>query len=442
MADAKLEITGDTQHAQRENDKLTKQVAKLREEVRRLGDQSKKSGKESQDSFSGMAAGLSKTISGLVTIEAGAQAVAAVYNRWRQDVERLGEAHKKLTADVVKTASATGMLGRGADLEKFLGSLRGATRAQGSQAFLGVAGAGQDMDFARKTAIAQLVAQQAPTGVNLQEVGAMAGDFGELFSGKSAGDITDLTMKSRALAGDKAGQLGSDAFMRAIRGMTAAGMSPEESMGRAIGALDSDQQLKQFTALGAALTAEKGTFGQNRKDSAEEKRFDAASPEERMRLLQSDSTLARKVLGTSAGFSLQQQDQDDLDRRTKALRDAQSGDFAQQQVDSLQDFGFGRQALREHQAAVDAERVTAPIGEAKAVRDVAFQEARTRISGNPLGHAVGESFLHDAQSLSDPIRQGTGFGADVGAWLAKLVGLAQESNRLTTSRPNIDAHTE
>lgn len=442
MSEAKLEITGDTAQAQRENDKLTKQVAKLREEVRKLGDQSKKSGKESADAFGGATGKLMDFARGQVGIEMGVQAIAAGYNKWRQEVERLGEAHKKLTADVVKTAAMTGTLNRGAELQNFLGTLRGATRAQGTEAFMGVAGAGQDMDFARKTELAQLIAQQAPTGINLQEAGAMAGDLGEMFSGKSAGDIADLTIKARTMAGDKAGQLTGDGFMRAMRGLTAAGMSPEEAMGRALGALDSDQALKQFTTLGAALTAGQGTYGQNKKDPQAEKAFDKADAAERMRMLQSDTQLASKVLGTTGGFNLRQQDKADLDRRMADLQQAQSEDFATEQLSSLGKFGYGRAVLREHAATVEAERISAPLGESKAASDTVFKEARNRIAGNPIGHAVGETFLQSPQGATDLFRHSTSFGADVGGWLARLVGLAERENQRATTRPNIDAHVE
>jgi hypothetical protein len=450
MSQAKLEITGDTQHAQRENDKLTKQVAKLREEVRQLGQQSKKSAKESHDAFSAAGSNLAKTITGMVTVEAGVSAVVGLYSNWRAEVDKLTAAHDKLTANIVKTAAATGNLGRGADLERFVKGQRGVTREQATEAFLGVAGAGVDMSFERKAAIAGLVAKQAPTGVKLQEAGSLAGDLGELFGDKSAGDVVDLATKSRAMAGDKAQQLGSDEFMRAMRGMVSAGMTPEQAMGRALGALDNDQNLKQFTALGSALTAGQGTYGQDRKDTAAEKAFDKATPQERIKMLENDPALARKVLGGTGGFKLQQSDGGGLEARVSALKDAQTENFAQQQLGQLGTFESGREALEEQEIAAAKDPQDASIG----ARGSRLNRTRKKLQTAAV-EQFGEAGRLYGQAL-EPLpylNQGIGEVGDdtialfrtVGEGILQLTGhmkKVEENTRPPPAKVNIDAHTE
>ena len=203
MAEAKLDIAGNTDEAQRAIDKLTRKTAQLTEQLRTMKQESAKAATSSKQDLSVQLGGLERVGSSLLTVSALVGAATQVYGQWRTDTDKLVDSHRKLVAELVKASTLSGAAG--GRLSEFVKGIKGATPQQGLEAFLGVSAAATGLSLERKESLARELAPQGATGLDLKEASSIVGDFAEILKDKKPGDVVDVALKAQQIAGDKRG---------------------------------------------------------------------------------------------------------------------------------------------------------------------------------------------------------------------------------------------
>ncbi len=359
MSEAKLDITGSTAVAQREVDKLTVSTAKLQEKIRQMNAEANKSAKDTSGWAAGMdrirasndkwAAGM-KTInanaagnrhafdmmilkmqestrvtnlvtSGVIGMSArfaafaGPAAIAAGGIAWltkqlaafNEQSAAAVEHNKDFQAVLSKAITGGKDYTKGAEVEKFVKNIPGATKESGLEAYQGVSSQMPGSSFERRKAVAGAVARLGITGSNIgaEGVGGMAGFLAEHvlpnYKGEDVGDVAALLQRE---AGGDFEKLGGESFQRAIQQLVSSGaMSPEEALGTGLAAARGKMSGKTLTQLAKTAGATKysiGGIGETGKVAAAKRRLGKMTPRERVQAMLSDKMMAEAGIGENA----------------------------------------------------------------------------------------------------------------------------------------------
>ena len=407
-------ITSDDKDINKALLNLQKQFEKAKDEVRKLKDEAKKSTDQSKSGFGGfrdaVKAGGSELRSmalQVVSIQAAIGIVSQAYGDWRQEMERAGETHKKLTNDIVKDLTKTGDIVNGQKIEEFLGAIPGATRDQGRQALAGVSAEAPTTSIDRRLELAKEVATQAPTGADLHGLGAMAGRLQDITPDKSANDIVDLATKLQARAGADAEKLGGDAFLKAVKQLAGTGAaSAEDVLGMGLAALDANLKPSVITQVAEAVAAPAETLTTKRKygqrltkEETLKNKFAEATAPERLTMLREDKATAHAVLGQGQAFQFQQISKDLSKAGAEDLQKAQTGDYAKKQLEQLGGFQAGREAVAQQQVDVHRDQTlraeSATEAQAKRAKDFVMAGA---LKQGPLTSAAAAANMRVAET--------------------------------------------
>ncbi len=513
--EAKLDFTADPKVAERAIDSLTKKMAGLEEQNRKLNENAKKGAHESKQALDAWAEGMKglddagrkamahsdetwkrgldtlkkqnealheghhwlteqgqellKLGVGFLTVEKGVEKVVEVYDEWREHVKELGKEHEELAKRVVKTLHQSGLLKFGPEMEEFIekGAGNTATPEQVRQAISGVATGAPMADVETQKALVKETVKGAPLGIDLAERGLLVGKLSKIAPEKSAGDLADIASYMEHQAGSRAGELGSPNFLRSIRALKTAGIGTDEALSIGMQALEDDQQMRKFSQLGELLD-ESNKFaphGKHHRLSPEERlkqQFGQMSAAERFQTLSAGGDMAQAVSGGMA-FSLKMMPEAQRQQLLAELGEAQSGDYYNQEIQSLGKFGMGRKALVAQETAVaKAEQESALGGPRSVLTNLQEQRkarARNLISsvGNYLEGAGEEFFFNTtaaATGQEDYVRRAVQRGQAIGDITAeqaeKLIAALDRNTEATRrntanngqARPNVNANGE
>lgn len=446
MSDVGLSFTADPKAAQRALDAMTRQVAGLKEEIRSLGKESKRSTdswasglanlrtqndkfaaglaniKKQNEAFkaaqvpvrtlrdeigsagktltrvtTGAGTSLASMAAGVFTVTAAVGFAKEAYSQWRETMVDAEAAHKRFVDNLVFDLARAGKGAEGAKIEAFLGSVPGATADQVRAAFSGVAQSAPLMGTERQLAVAGQVARQAPTGRDMEQFGRIAGAVADLKPGGKADDVADIAAKLEAVAGGGAEKIGGDKFLRSIKSLVAAGQSPEQALGLGLAAMDANVNPETITQVAAAIGGPNEQIKTSRtkkrltEDEKLKNKFSAASATERASMLQNDPAISRAVLGDDAAFQFQRISKDAIAARAADLTGAQTGNFAQRQLEQLQGFGAGREKLSEQAIDVGKQNIDKAAGLEESQRNqfIKLRRAHAQTKGG-LYPAVAE----------------------------------------------------
>lgn len=364
---------------ERANRKHEDQISKLRQTVReakRAGSAGQTAGRQFSTTFAKAGTDLRAFIGQFVGVQAAVGLVTGAYASWRAEMEKLAVAHEVFTSNLVRTLTETGDLAQAPRIERFIGSVPGATREQARTAFESVSGGDPAASLDRRLQITREVAPQAVTGVSLDDLGLVAGQLSKIAPEVRADDIVDIATNIRAQAGSEIRKVGSASFIRGVQALQSTGAATfDEAVGLALTALKADLRPDVLVSAAGKLSQPADTF----KDPGL-KEFADSTPRERLRQLLDDRDLSRQVLGADQAVRFNLIDHDLAAERTTQIVDAQRGDFARQQIASLRTFPSGAEVSVTQEQAVqtDVRQRLLELREAQAKR--AEQEVRALVA--------------------------------------------------------------
>jgi len=378
MSFLKQTFDGDTSRIEAAYGRIQRDNAKLIAQNQQLARQSARS----QRSFSsGMHSGarqIQNMATQYITLTAGVDMVTRAYAGWREEMQNLGDEHTKFAAKAIRAITETGDLASSKKIRGRLETMPGATAEQALAAFSGVSAGVPEADLERRLKLARRVARQAPTGVDLEQVGELAGEMAKRMPGKKAGDIVDLATKLRAEAGGNIQKVATGQFWKAVGILQDTGAAtPEQAMGITLEGMKKGMRAEAVITAAAKIE----DFKPSKTDPLH-KTFAAAGPKDRLEMLLSDKAMATSILGDQ-GVRLSQIDRGEAMRLAGAFGQAQREDFAFQQVRNLKESVWGQEALREHQTALKLDRSTRAAGlrEAQTQRAIDIVKAETQDEG-------------------------------------------------------------
>jgi hypothetical protein len=349
VGDVQQTFITDSKQAETALARLIRDNEKLRESVKHVGEESRKHHESFIPSIREQIMELGKMAAGYLTIEKGIDVVVEAYKRWDEKMEATSKRATAINLDLIKTLGQTGTMQQGPEIEAFLRSLaqdKVATREEGTAVFGGVAaGAAGGSDLKRQLDLTREVAGLGPlVGRDksaMTDVGMMAGQLGTMFKDKSAGDITDVIMAMRQMAGTRAGEMKEPGFLSSVEMLSRAGFSEDEALGMGATALHQNLSTKFLTSLENSLTDKsaqkvpKGRHDPLSEDDEAKNRFLAIQDaRKRFELLQEDAGIRKAVLGDNSEKFLQLLAGDPA-AAAQHLRRAQATDFAASQVQGL-----------------------------------------------------------------------------------------------------------
>lgn len=258
MAKAKLEFSADAEVVAKALDKANHELAQLKAQMVDLTAATKRQQNEAAGVFGTSIRGAEDLYARLAGTVGVVHLVTGAYADWRQEMERLAAAQRSFEKDLVRTLARSGDLARGRQIEQALENVPGVTREQARAAFEGVTGAAQELPLNQRIRLAGRVAQSAPLGADLTQLGAAAGELTGVLPGQGAGRVTDIAGKLQQLAGDELAEVGSKPFQAAVQGLVESGAAtPEQALGFAIATLRANQPLKFVGNLAKKLGGQK-----------------------------------------------------------------------------------------------------------------------------------------------------------------------------------------
>jgi len=272
-----------------------------------------------------------------------------LYAEWRQEIAQTGAKASEFHQQLIKDLSEAGDLAAAPGLQKFFRSIKGVSKEDVSKTYAGVRGGAPDISEERAKALAAQAARLAPTGQDLGAFGTLAGELATLAPGKTAGDIADLALATRQKAGKSIGQLTSPQTLKGIKTLQSTGaMSTEEALGFGLAAMEKDISPRVLATVAAKIAAAPKGAG---------RQYTAATPKERLAMLQQDPKLARKLLGDQA-VQFSQITAADVGRQAAGLRQAQEGDAIARELAAMTTTTAGTQQMQLY--AAKAERGASP----------------------------------------------------------------------------------
>lgn len=386
MGQVKQQFITDDKQTQRSLTALVKKVQQLQAENKKLASESKKGAEEYSDAISDGVKQMGAMITSMYGVQAVTAAVIKGFRDWRDEIEGLGKEHKDVSRDIVRELTQTGDLMAGAELQRAFRATQGATEAQALTAFAGVSAGAPTLSREQRLSLSQQVARQSATGVDLSQLGLLAGEIQRLDESRSSGDVTDLAVSIRAAAGRNIDQVGGQEFLLAVSQIKqATGGSDEQALATALEAVlaAGASGAGTVSALATALNRDVDEVrpGRGRTLTPEQEtqnRFARASGAERLEILLGDASLRRQILGEQ-GDRLGLVSPEDIAARAQSLRRAQTEDAADQQLRQLQGFSSGKRVAFEQQQAAVTDQQTKAIQETEETRQLAEKFIEERV---------------------------------------------------------------
>lgn len=408
MGLVKFRTTSDIKDVERDHQKLQRENAKLIEQNHKLTQASKEAQREGSRAMQRQSSlvgdgikGFASMASGVLGVGGAVATVTQAYGQWRQEVEAFGQRHREFTQGLVRDLSTTGDLLQGAEVQRAIESMPGATREQAKQAFVGISDAAPTESLKRRLALTREVVKQAATGQDLAGLGGVVGELAKTFTDKSADDLLDIATTLRSQAGKNIGQIASREFLGSADALAQAGIRRERALGLGVAALQSNVSPEAINALARAIAQpgekvaaktervqfvdERGRVGTREqalplgeKDLAKN-RFIDADAQERLRLLLNDKITREAVLGAEQAVRIGQIDPQRFAQRSAEIIRSQRGDAAKLEREALSQFAAGAEAISEQQSKVERDKATRLLAarEAQAQRAQEFIQAET-----------------------------------------------------------------
>jgi len=345
-------FTADIKDLEKGMAKIEQQNTKLLEQNKKMQNASKQAGKASERSAKQQETGLNKVfvsaakvataLAGPAGIVAAVHVVKKAYGEWIIQIDKAAEHSTKFHATLTKNLSEAGDLLYAAKLEKFFESVPGANREDVEKAYAGVAGAVPGMARSRRMDIAAEAAKLGPTGQDVGQIGAMAGEFGEVFATKTADDLVDLALKMRQMAGKNISQLTGRKFLKGIKDLQEAGvMEPERAFAMGLTAADKDISPGVLPKISQVVTGhyEPKTAAKGKtlaEDEEQYNRFVGAGAGDRWKMLQKSDELQKRFMTEQAvGFGRLLASQSEVEKAMDELQRAQTGNAARSEVAAM-----------------------------------------------------------------------------------------------------------
>lgn len=440
-SDLRFKFEGDASKLEAELDKLERRYAQLKEQMKRI--------QQEEGTYS---TGLEKTLAGLtrkatafLSVGAAAGAVTAAYREHVRLLEEISQKADEAAKRQVQIFAASGDLAR-----------LGEVAPEAREAFGAVSAAGANLGFSRRAALARELAKLAPLQQDVQQQGGLAAALAEMFPGTKPGDIADLLVSVQAQAKGQAGAIAGGPSKLAVQALGRAGMAPEQALAFALEGLTQDLPEKLIEKLGVAVS-DRGLepiAGRGRPLTAEEQLFNryvAAAPTERLRLIQSEPLLQRRLLGEVATDRLKNLDANRIADRERQLREAQTKDLAQAQLRELSKTREGTKVLLSEQLERDKKQAEAELARGQDVPALVRGQFNVdQLRRGMLGRAVARMIFETGQfglRMADPF--GTLTPGERALWaqeaaggapldVARRVGAARRGLPLEQYNPGID----
>lgn len=196
--------------------------------------------------------GLDSIIGQYVTIAAATAGVVKLYSAWRTTVDGLGDAHRDLEKDIVKTLAEAGklqLLPQVQAIQKQLAA-KGITPHQSAAAFAGAMTSGTEISQARQMEIAAEASKLGPTQIDLTKFTAMATNVAEALGDEATPErVIDITAGLKRELGEKAGGFGGQPTQKAIEAMKRKGLTGEQAIAHVVTALQAEQSPRSIAEL-------------------------------------------------------------------------------------------------------------------------------------------------------------------------------------------------
>lgn len=305
MSDVTLTFSGDDKDARKAFERMQREIAKLKEKVDELSRAQRKANQE-QESFWSKAKGfVGGHIKDMVSVESAVQHVVSAYDQWDQRMRSISDRAKTFHADLIKTLSRSGDLANGREIRDRLRNIKGASELEGLNAFDAVTGAAPQLNQLRREGISAEIARLAPLG-NVSMMGEQAGELAGIFGDATPQQLANMVMQMRKEAGGEENKLATAPFLRGAQMLAATGATDQYgALALAIDAARGEQSPKLVETLAGAIGS-KETLHTGATLTGDERRrnkqWKAATPAERLAMIQSDSAAAEAALGaTKAG---------------------------------------------------------------------------------------------------------------------------------------------
>ncbi len=402
MAEAKLDIAGNTDEAQKAVDKLTKKVAELSEAMRTMKGQAKEQHHESHGWMQEQVLDIGRMAIGYLTVEKGIEKVIELYQDWQEELHKTGEAHEQFTSGLMRELAKAGDLANATHIEHFLGNIKGVTRQQGLAAFAGVRGAIPFESLERREQLTKAATGMAPIfGKDygaMQEFGTGVGAVAKLTPGKDAGDVADITAKLQSVMGDDFGEIGGDKMQRGIDSLIKAGMSPEDAFGVVVTAKRNSSKKgtvdKIFNLMEATKKELRPSPGDTSEEAKAKRKLMNSSGMDRWKMLISDPSMASAFgEGASEWRRLSPHLTGDLGGEFRA---AQADDFSVIS-NQLKGSALGKEFIGSQGLLSQKEEFEKKYGSEQALLEKANQSA---LSGSRLDGFAARAFEGFSQSLN------------------------------------------
>jgi len=287
--------------------RMLKDIDSLKQKLKDAQDQQNKGSRQAKgniDAETMSLAGLASKLGGVALVTS---AVTRTYAGWKQEVDRVREAHKGLHADLVKTIAASRDLANAAQIEKALGNIKGMPLSDATKAFGAATAAAPGLSWQDRVGLARGAAPLVAMGQDTNQHVNIAAKLKQLDPSLSTDDANDLALVMRKRAGEDASRYGSDEFTSGISRLKAAGLTTEQAIAIGMADVESDLPSKGLKSRAEALYGTDPTVGKHGPKSKEDKlkaAYYKLSAQDRLKSLYSDRATADAVLGEGGGLAI------------------------------------------------------------------------------------------------------------------------------------------
>lgn len=379
---------------------------------------------------------------GAVTSVAGA-AVSA-YQMYRAELEKLAAAQQDFHKDLVRDIALTRDFAQGAEIEKFAGSVPGATRGEVLSTFQGVTAEAPTADLQRRLGVAGAGARLGVTGQDMGAFGRLSGSLAGILPDEKPEDVADIAAIVSREAGGDISKLGGTKFQRSIQQLIASGaMTQDEALAAGLAAAQGKISPETLGQMAQTAFASKDSLlpgrGERGPEAAAKRRMAFASPRERIAMMRETnlevSRLSPEAMAANVGMIQGARREDTIGGILGGIQKSAAGQgiIAQRT--------FEKEGGRRNKALARNEELSQQVDE--------FVRAKNAGRGMLVNAATEASIFHQQvgrtmsagmESTTATEARNIGLEALVSALQANTAALA-DSNR---KRPvkNIDAHKE
>lgn len=386
MADVKTKFVGDAQQAVKEIEKLERSMVKLREKNAQLAAGTRETAKASRSANSALIAGASSAVASLLSVQRVVGFVKQAYAEWHAEVQKLGQAHAKVTTEMVHQFAGAGILPQGAEWQEFVERFPGATKETVLAGMKGVTASAVTADTAKRKELISTAVGLQPVFGDAAQAGELVGHLAKLNPEMKSGDLGDIAATLLADAGDYVSDVTSKRFLEAGELFKKSGAaSTEEFLGLGLEALTKNISPRVLDTVGLKLgdrgeviTRKRGQAALTPEQEAHNRFAGAASGREALELLMNDPAVAQQVLGPDNAERLALLGPDAMQRGATRIRGAMETDAMDTARQQLKEFEAGRDHLRRQTTAANLEKAGQKSGEEGDLHQVVVDRLTTQ----------------------------------------------------------------